>query len=77
MTILKTTKVHNLKQLTFMLYELYLNVKKKYKYKRLQEMGKLGAMSGIIFSQIRLKEIRFQLCFLCFKESPHLPGLFI
>ena len=29
MTILKTTKVHNLKQLTFMLYELYLNVKKK------------------------------------------------
>ena len=60
-----------------MLYELYLNVKKKYKYKRLQETGKLGAMSGIIFSQIRLKEIRFQLCFLCFKESPHLPGLFI
>ena len=49
MTILKTTKVQNLKQLTFMLYELYLNVKKKYKYKRLQETGKLGAMSGIIF----------------------------
>ena len=77
MTILKTTEVHNLKQLTSMLYELYFNVKNIYKHKRLQETGKLGAMNGIIFSLIRLKEISFQLCFLCFKKSPHLPELFI